>query len=59
MHNITIDYLGLWNEKSYNSAWTIALRKALDQADLEHVLLVAADDGETSICSSFTHISWV
>ncbi len=47
VHGLTIDYLGLWNERSYSADWTKALRAGLDAARMQHVKIVAADDGSS------------
>ncbi|XP_071793067.1 galactocerebrosidase-like isoform X3 [Asterias amurensis] len=42
-HNLTIDYIGIWNERKHSIAYIIALRAALDKARLDNVDVVAAD----------------
>ena len=42
-HHLTIDYLGGWNEKEGNPGWFVDLRKALDQAGLKNIQIVADD----------------
>ena len=42
-HNLTLDYLGGWNERPGNPRWFVDLRKALDQADLKNIQIVADD----------------
>ena len=41
-HNLTIDYIGLWNERAYDRAFTLALRAAITAANLT-TIIVAAD----------------
>ena len=36
----SIDYIGLWNERSYTKAYILELRKQLDTAKLTHVKIV-------------------
>eukprot|EP00026_Physarum_polycephalum_P004557 Phypoly_transcript_04579.p1 GENE.Phypoly_transcript_04579~~Phypoly_transcript_04579.p1 ORF type:complete len:674 (+),score=86.00 Phypoly_transcript_04579:71-2092(+) len=43
-HNITVDYIGIWNERMYNATWIKLLRAQLNNASLEHVQIIAADD---------------
>ncbi|KAL3863052.1 hypothetical protein ACJMK2_004834 [Sinanodonta woodiana] len=43
-YNLTIDYIGEWNEQQYNTTYLKILRKALDSAGLQNVRIVAADD---------------
>ncbi|XP_060551799.1 galactocerebrosidase-like isoform X2 [Ruditapes philippinarum] len=42
-YNVTVDYIGIWNEKKYDSTYIKTLRKELDKADLVHVKIVAPD----------------
>ena len=42
-HNLTIDYLGGWNERDGDPAWFIQLRQALDKAGLKDIQVVADD----------------
>ena len=42
-HNLTIDYLGGWNERPGNPGWFVDLRKALDTAGLKEIQIVADD----------------
>lgn len=51
-HNLTIDYLGIWNERNYDAGWIIRLRKALDSSGHEHVTIVAADTN-FEVCNDF------
>ncbi|KAI8492117.1 hypothetical protein Bbelb_300140 [Branchiostoma belcheri] len=43
VHNLTIDYVGVWNEKEYDVKYIKTLRKTLDDNGLGHVTIVAAD----------------
>ena len=43
-HGLTIDYLGGWNEKGYNTTWYKNLRAALDSRGYPTVKIVASDD---------------
>jgi hypothetical protein len=43
-HNLTIDYMGGWNERPGNPAWFVDFRKALDQNGMKHVQIVADDE---------------
>ncbi|XP_052771770.1 galactocerebrosidase-like isoform X1 [Mya arenaria] len=43
-HNITVDYIGEWNEQNYNITYLKLLRAGLDSAGFSHVRIVAADD---------------
>ncbi|HEU0228732.1 MAG TPA: hypothetical protein VFQ86_13415, partial [Arachidicoccus soli] len=42
-HQISLDYIGVWNERMYDIKWIKDLRKALDTAQLQNVKIVAAD----------------
>jgi galactosylceramidase len=42
-HGVDIDYVGIWNEKMYDTAYIKQLRKVLDSSGLERVKIVAAD----------------
>ena len=42
---VEIDYLGIWNERSADSPWTIQLRQALDNAGYLQTRIVSADEG--------------
>lgn len=41
--------MGIWNERQYDSAWIIDLRKALDGAGYVSTRIVAADLGNWDI----------
>ncbi|XP_046548389.1 galactocerebrosidase-like [Haliotis rubra] len=43
-HNLTIDFIGIWNENPYNDTYIKTLRKTLDSNNLNNVRIVAADD---------------
>ena len=43
-HNIKFDYVGIWNESTYDVNYVILLRKTLDEQNLRHIKIVAADD---------------
>jgi hypothetical protein len=43
-HNLTIDYLGGWNENGYNATWFEDLRAALDASGYASTQLVASDE---------------
>ncbi|XP_045189275.2 galactocerebrosidase-like isoform X2 [Mercenaria mercenaria] len=42
-YNVTVDYIGIWNEKDYDKVYVKTLRKELDKAGLGHVKIVAPD----------------
>jgi hypothetical protein len=42
-HGVDVDYVGIWNEKLYDTAYIKLLRKVLDTSGLERVKIVAAD----------------
>lgn len=42
-HNLTIDYIGIWNEKAYSIDYIKELRKSLDENGFQNVEIVAAD----------------
>eukprot|EP00057_Strongylocentrotus_purpuratus_P033022 XP_789829.3 PREDICTED: galactocerebrosidase [Strongylocentrotus purpuratus] len=43
VHGLTMDYLGIWNEKSYTKDYIKLLRKTLDSSGFQNVQLVASD----------------
>lgn len=45
VHNITTDYVGIWNERSYSIDYIKILRNMLCMRKLEHVKIVASDGG--------------
>ena len=42
-HGVDVDYVGIWNEKMYDTGYIKMLRKVLDASGLERVKIVAAD----------------
>ncbi|XP_048249500.1 galactocerebrosidase-like isoform X1 [Haliotis rufescens] len=42
-HNLTIDYIGIWNERPYDITYIKLLRQVLDDTGFSHVRIVAAD----------------
>ncbi len=44
VHHLDIAYTGIWNETSHDTNWIKLLRRTLDQAGLQKVGVVAADD---------------
>ncbi|XP_074091686.1 galactocerebrosidase isoform X2 [Macrotis lagotis] len=42
-HNLDIDYIGIWNERAFDSQYIKVLRKTLDQSGLERVKIIASD----------------
>nr|WP_237554827.1 ricin-type beta-trefoil lectin domain protein [Streptomyces sp. SID4948] len=42
-HNLSIDYLGGWNERNYNISWYEQLRSALNANGYSNIKIVAAD----------------
>ena len=42
-HNITVDYVGIWNEDEWDPSYIKLLRSKLDENDLQHVKIVATD----------------
>ena len=53
VHNVSLDYMGRWNEHNYKAGWIIELRRALDAAGPvgAHVQLVAKDGNWQEICA--------
>ncbi|CAL1528206.1 unnamed protein product [Lymnaea stagnalis] len=43
-YNLTIDYIGIWNEKRYEISYIKALRALLDQRGFQNTLIIAADE---------------
>eukprot|EP00042_Codosiga_hollandica_P038562 m.314848 g.314848 ORF g.314848 m.314848 type:complete len:940 (+) comp55423_c0_seq3:52-2871(+) len=43
VYNLTINYVGIWNERSYNITYIETLRAALDDAGFEDTVIVAPD----------------
>ncbi|XP_049917918.1 galactocerebrosidase isoform X2 [Epinephelus moara] len=50
-HDLDIDYVGIWNERNYDSKYIKVLRNMLDKVGLTGVGIIAAD-GDWSIASS-------
>jgi galactosylceramidase len=44
-YNLTIDYIGIWNERPYDINYIKTLRAVLDARGFQNVLIVASDDG--------------
>lgn len=44
-YNLTIDYIGIWNEAKYNVDYIVNLRRRLDQNNLHHVQVIAPNVG--------------
>lgn len=42
-HNLTIDYVGDWNERAYNASFIKSLRAGLDAAGLHATRIVFPD----------------
>ena len=53
VHGVAIDYLGVWNERSYDADWIIRLRRALDKGGFLNTRISAAD-GDWSIVNDMT-----
>ncbi|KAK7508505.1 hypothetical protein BaRGS_00000071 [Batillaria attramentaria] len=49
-YNLTIDFIGLWNEHPYNVTYIKTLRNQLNVNGLAHVLIVATDENGWDIC---------
>ncbi|MFT7810514.1 galactocerebrosidase [Arapaima gigas] len=43
-HDLDIDYIGIWNERKFNSKYIKLLRYTLDKSGLEQVKIVASDN---------------
>jgi len=44
-HNLTIDFVGLWNERMFLTNFILTLREELDKSGLSRIRLVATDNG--------------
>jgi len=44
-HNLTIDYIGIWNERAPDYDWVIRFRRALDKSAHKNIKIVGADTG--------------
>ncbi|XP_071090485.1 galactocerebrosidase-like isoform X1 [Haliotis cracherodii] len=42
-YNLTVDYVGIWNERMYNTTYIKTLRKNLDANGLQSTKIIAAD----------------
>lgn len=42
-YNLTIDYVGIWNERNYNITYIKTLRKMLDEQGFKNTQIIAAD----------------
>ncbi|GCC27472.1 hypothetical protein chiPu_0005896 [Chiloscyllium punctatum] len=42
-HNLDIDYVGIWNERTFNTKYIEVLRQFLDKIGLKNVGIIAAD----------------
>ena len=51
-HNISFDWIGIWNEAPWTAEYILLLRKSLDSAGLEHVKITAADGGTDVIAAA-------
>ena len=49
-HNLTIDYIGIWNERPSDATYVITLRDAMNKAGFRGTKIVAKDGG-ADICS--------
>uniref|UniRef100_A0A8D0HR55 Galactocerebrosidase n=1 Tax=Sphenodon punctatus TaxID=8508 RepID=A0A8D0HR55_SPHPU len=47
-HYLDIDYVGIWNERSFDSKYIKVLRRALDKVGFKNIAIIAAD-GEWDI----------
>eukprot|EP00041_Stephanoeca_diplocostata_P014238 m.256482 g.256482 ORF g.256482 m.256482 type:complete len:281 (+) comp19632_c0_seq12:72-914(+) len=45
VHNLSFDYIGIWNEAPWSKEYVVDLRAALDSAGMRGVQIVAADGG--------------
>nr|BAA04972.1 alternative spliced product of galactocerebrosidase [Homo sapiens] len=51
-HDLDIDYIGIWNERSYNANYIKILRKMLNYQGLQRVKIIASDNLWESISAS-------
>ena len=57
-HNLTLDYIGIWNEHTYDTNWILALRRAMDADPVaKGVQIVAADKDFAPICADMMNNS--
>nr|XP_039272955.1 galactocerebrosidase-like [Styela clava] len=47
-HGLSIDYIGIWNERPYDAGYIKLLRKMLDGHSLSNVAIIAADESLSS-----------
>ncbi len=47
-HDLTIDYCGIWNERTHDCEWIKLLRNTLDAQKLQHVKVIAADHNKSA-----------
>ncbi|KAK1158812.1 galactocerebrosidase isoform X2 [Acipenser oxyrinchus oxyrinchus] len=52
-HDLDIDYVGIWNERSFDSKYIKVLRQTLDRVGLTSVRIIAAD-GDWGISKAMT-----
>ncbi|KAF4099212.1 galactocerebrosidase isoform X1 [Onychostoma macrolepis] len=57
-HNLDIDYIGIWNEKKYDSVYIKVLRDTLDRAGYTNIGIIAAD-GDWSIAAAMLEDSYL
>ncbi|XP_044520923.1 galactocerebrosidase [Gracilinanus agilis] len=43
-HDLDIDYIGIWNERTFDTQYIKILRKMLNQKDLDRVKIIASDN---------------
>jgi hypothetical protein len=53
-YNVEIDYMGIWNERGADPAWTIQLRAAMDAAGYLNTQIVSADTSWEPVVSDMT-----
>ena len=53
-YGLTIDFLGVWNERASDGTYVKTLRAMLDAAGFAHTQIVAQDGG-TQICNDMAH----
>nr|KAF6392048.1 galactosylceramidase [Pipistrellus kuhlii] len=54
-HDLDIDYIGIWNERSYDINYIKVLRKMLNYQGLERVKIIASDNLWEPISASMLH----
>jgi hypothetical protein len=52
LHNISFDWIGIWNEAPWSSNYILTLRHSLDKAGLKDVQITAADGGTDVIVAA-------